>query len=159
MLEMKIIHTAGGGTVTVPLSMESIRCSYNNQFTEIGESRKTAPIERMWDKGSFEATSFSLELAVDGDAIKSAAQLIATVEKLGKMAMPLAGEYDRTRAVIVTIGSWYYTWGLMSGCDVTFKPPWDIDTGAPMVAEVSFTVYPSYGKKPPTANDFSFKRT
>ena len=152
-----MILISGAQAVNLPLQLTDINFSYVNNFKPNSDSRKAHPDRFLWLKGEFQAMSFSLKLgALRSGPIKDAASLMATIEKIASMAMPVPGK-NEVASVLLKIGTWFKIKGLMDRWDVSWSGPWD-ENGNPLVATVNFTITPTYpANNKPSSKKFNFR--
>jgi hypothetical protein len=105
-----------------------------------------------WQKGYFKPMTIELNLAVGLD--DGGKGFLETPERLQTVLSKLlalsvierhgSGQFMPLRAVRLRVGEWFRRQGYMQDIDFTFMPPWDIDTGAPLRAEVRFMFMPDF---------------
>lgn len=100
----------------------------------------THPSHFLWWGGSFKPINIQLTLFVDDKTdIPTPALLRKKVEALTKKALNSSSYGVNTLPVVtLKVGSWFVRKGYLEDMEVTWKPPWDINTGEAMVADVSF---------------------
>lgn len=111
------------------------------------EASRTHPAVIKWEGSQMDDLPIKLLLAVGAldkeaavIAINTPIKLLSIVEKLHNWALPSRTGAPFIESVYISIGNgesnWYNRRGMISSIKCTFKPPWDIATGLPMVAEV-----------------------
>jgi hypothetical protein len=133
---------------------------------------RTHPTSFIWEGGEFKPLSIAINLAVDdkGQAGINTPQAlnkvlatifsysVAPVSSVNKGNTPSLGG---PKPIIVSVGDWFSRRGRITDLDIEFRPPWDIETGMPLVAEVKFTLLYDFlanedvkdSRKTPTSGD------
>jgi len=152
-----MILIQGIKTIKIPLHLENFDVSYTNNFRANSEKRKAHPARFLWEKGEFSDMTFSLKLGVlEEGPIQSSRDLRNVIETMAMMGFPPEGE-NEVKSIRVRIGTWFGLKGLMTGWTVSWAKPWDAQ-GNPLVADVQFTITPTFtAKRRPTASKFSFR--
>lgn len=135
------------------LSVDGIKFMMTGPFSDGYENTITPlvlpyshPAEFFWSGGQFKMLTFVLDIVVDevGTTVSTPRELVDIVEKLINKALPKSSTAVNMTAlpeiaVNVSIGSWWARTGYIQDVTVEWRPPWDIDTGMPMAAQVRFS--------------------
>lgn len=164
---MTIGPSKGGDDLTFELE-QGFSDGYSNTFktprdTEFGSHKRGIA----WKGGEFKDLSISIKLVAGvQSAVQTTKQLNTVVQKLFSYALPVKLTSFGT-PLKLSIGTWFARVGFIKDLAVSWKEPYEIETGMPMVAEVKFVFLTDFlaeekgidNKKLPLRDTFSFSFT
>lgn len=141
---------------------------YNNNIRPTnGLLYRTHPTKYVWRGGQFRPLQISINLVVGVQSkLQTPQDLTNALTTLYKLSLSQSyGQGSGPDPVTVEIGSWFRRDGYIENLDVTFNPPWDINTGESMNADVQFALVADFLSKTdvadsrycPNASNFHFK--
>lgn len=143
-----ILRITGHG-VSMAFELEGdIREGYTNRYVvpmgDVGSAFYTNPKRYDWKGGSLNPVGVTINLVVGvQSALQTAQDLIDAVGDFYKLAL-VEKEAPIQGPVTMEIGTWWSREGYIQNLNVIWKRPYDIETGMPMQAEVSFDFLTDY---------------
>jgi len=138
--------------------------AYNNSFHEFSGTTEfyTNPLLIAWSGGKFEEVGIKVTLAAwlsyTRPGITDGQSLVSWCEQFHNLALPPSYDSYKAEVVIVSIGpegggadSWFSQRGYIRNVRATWgfegKTGYDVDTGHPMVVDLSFGFLPYFGEE------------
>ena len=136
---LRLFSLEGTLLVEVPID-QGFSDGYQSRFNTPSQTEfSSEAVMWMWMGGKFKPITFSLNLVAGMwiGKIDTADDVELLVRKLMACCLPTKLQTNHA-AIILTVGTWFKRPGHLESVDVTWKGPYDINTGKPFCAEVRF---------------------
>jgi len=138
---------------------EEFAFSYSTEFGDWKNLMRTHTPMKWWKSGKVEPIEVNLKLAAGGaeyaswtsPSIDTSDAMISLIESLHNLTLPPSTDVKYLEPVILFLSSlqgkiWFKCRCYLTDVSETFKPPYDVDTGKPMVVDpLSLSFAPYFG--------------